>query len=82
MPYENYLTEEEFHEMCFYWGCIERELDSRYKPNPWIFKVGYRLCPNEEKYTFTYRNFDDSQHLHFQFSCKDGKPSFRFLDSL
>ena len=78
MPYKNYLANEEFHEDCPFWGAIEREISRRYKPNPWIFKAAYRLFPDTQEYAFTYRNFDDSQHLHFDVVYKEGQLQFRF----
>lgn len=63
MPYKNYMTEEEFHNNCIYWGAVENELSCRYNPNPWLFKSGHLLCPQSKRYAFTYRNFDDSEHL-------------------
>ena len=81
MPYKNYMTEEEFHNNCSYWGAVENELSRRYNPNPWLFKSGHLLCPQSKRYAFTYRNFDDSEHLHFEVSFDSEKPVFRFPGS-
>lgn len=81
MPYENYMTEDEFHRNCAFWAVIEKELNSRYHPNPWVFKYGCRPHPFTKEYAFTYRNFDNSNHVHFQVSFEDGTPSFHFPGS-
>lgn len=81
MPYENYLTEDEFHDSCVFWARVENEIASRYNPNPWLFQSGCRPEPQENRYVFTYRNFDDSAHLTVEFSCKDGKTSFRLHET-
>lgn len=65
MPYENYLTEEDFRSRCDFWGAIENKLNEKFQPNPWIFNVGYRLYPQTHEYALTYQTFDGSKHLSF-----------------
>lgn len=76
MPYENYLTEEDFerHHLS---GRVTRYLNEHYAPNPWIFVIGGKPLPFEERYFFEFRNFDNSRHLFLSVDVTDGEPRFR-----
>ena len=76
MPYETYLTEDDFRSQCDLWGAIEAKLNSLYQPNPWIFERGYRLLPGSQEYKFIYRNFDGSRKLSFTAVYERGTLSF------
>lgn len=72
MP-RNYPSIEEFQTECVFWGDIEKRVAAKFTPNPWVFKSAYQPNPQETYYVVTYRNFDDSEELHFTYKYDNGQ---------
>lgn len=77
MP-EYYCSLEKYQEHCLFWGDLEQCLNKKFKPNPWLFKCGQEVLPGGKKYAITFKNFDDSKHLHVTVDYADGKFKYTF----
>lgn len=73
MPFQTFFTEDEYQFYCPFWAHVNARLAELYQPNPWLFKSGYRLFPQDHQYLLTYRNFDDSQTITVKVSYSSGE---------
>lgn len=57
-----YNTLVDYQRYCYFWGELERRLNTMFSPNPWIFESAYQPEPEKQRFIIQFRNFDSSQH--------------------
>lgn len=73
-------TEEEYSRHCNFNGCLAKELDRRYSPNPWVFQDAVEYSAIEQHFAVNFRNFDGSRHLTVGVKRIDGVFCYTFSE--
>lgn len=66
-------TMEEYENECFLWATINEKINKAYSPNPWLFKIGYKMWQNTNDFTIIFRNFDDTRLMTVKAVYIDGR---------
>lgn len=73
-------TEDEYSYYCNFKGCLAKELEKKYSPNPWVFQDAVQYRDMEQHYTVNFRNFDNSRHLSVDVTYSDGAYHYTFSE--